>query len=39
MLPVDKGNNLDLSELFDPATFRATAASLAYVLLQSVYNI
>jgi len=32
---VGKGNILDLSELFNPATFRATAASLVYVLLYS----
>jgi len=38
LLFVEKGNNLDLSELFDPVTFRATAANLVYVL-RSLYLI
>jgi len=39
MLCVVRSNNLDLSDLFDAATFRAAAASLAYVALHFVCNI
>jgi len=39
MLRVDKGNNLDLSDLFDAATFRAAAANLVYVALHFLIEI
>jgi len=38
MLHVGKGNSLNLSDLFDAATFRAAAANLMYVAVHCVYK-
>ena len=38
MLHVDKGNSLNLTDLFDAATFRAAAANLMYVAVHCVYK-